>query len=169
MLLPRPVRAAAVVLLMVAVLTANPDSQSELVIYKEGTHLYHRPGCPLVRDSRDVVAMSRAQAEARGYKPHRDCDPAEQDARATEAPASRSPGSKTAPAAKPTVVTVYVDGTKYYHRKDCPQLKDSSTVSKPVSLELAGKTYWPCPICTPPVRRKSAEPAVPGTVRRRGA
>ena len=34
------------------------------------------------------------------------------------------------------------------------------------SLEKAGKSHWPCPICRPPVRKKSAEPAVPGTGRR---
>ena len=49
--------------------------QSELVIYKEGTGLYHRPGCPLLKDATDVLAMTRAQAEARGHKPHSDCEP----------------------------------------------------------------------------------------------
>ena len=36
--------------------------QSELVIYKEGTGFYHRPGCPALKDTTDVMAMTRAQA-----------------------------------------------------------------------------------------------------------
>ena len=36
--------------------------QSELVIYKEGTGLYHRPGCPLLKDATDLMAMTRAQS-----------------------------------------------------------------------------------------------------------
>ena len=43
--------------------------QSELVIHTQGTGLYHRPGCPLLKDATDVMAMTRAQAEARGHKP----------------------------------------------------------------------------------------------------
>ena len=39
---------------------------SELVLHKEGTTLYHRPGCPVVRDGQGVLALSRGQAHARG-------------------------------------------------------------------------------------------------------
>jgi hypothetical protein len=152
--------AALAVLLAVAPVAAG---QSELVIYKEGTGLYHRPGCPVLKEAADtgaggdIVAMTRAQAEGRGHKAHAACDP---DQKKTEgAPAQGSP---------PTAVTVYVIDARYYHRKDCPKLKDASKQVKSAPLETAGKSHWPCPTCRPPVRKKSAEPAVPGTGRRGG-
>jgi len=136
----------------VVLLHAVPTAQSELVIHKDGTKLYHRPGCPIVLDLVGVLAMTRAQAEARGYKAHPDCDPTNPNA-----PAPRAP--------PPPPATVYVDGSKYYHRKDCRKLTDPKAV-KAVSLDVAGKVQWPCPECKPPVRRKSTENAVPGTKRR---
>ena len=128
--------------------------QSELVIVKEGTSLYHRVDCPAVRDGRNVLAMTRAQAESRRNKPHADCDPASSK--------NETPPSKSAP---PPPQTVFLNGTKYYHRKDCRRLDGVKDV-RPEPLEQAGKSLWPCPDCRPPVRRRSAEPAVPGTVRR---
>ena len=145
----------AVFVLVLLVLAVPALAQSELVIYKEGTRLYHRAGCPLLKDATDIVAMTRAQAEARGYKPHADCDP---DQKKTDA----APGQATPPAA----VTVYLDAGKYYHRKDCPKLDTKSKPARSESLETAGKSHWPCPVCKPPVRKRSAEPAVPGTGRR---
>ena len=130
-------------------------TQSELVIYKEGTGLYHRPGCPVLKDATDVMAMTRAQAEARGHKPHADCDP---DQNKPEGAPAQSP--------PPASVTVYLNDNRYYHRKDCPKLKEAGNQVRSESLEKAGKSHWPCPTCRPPVRRKSAEPAVPGTGRR---
>jgi hypothetical protein len=127
-------------------------AQSQLVIYKEGTKLYHRASCPVIQGATDIVAMTRAQAEARGYKAHPDCDPEN-----PKAPAPR--------AAPPPPATVYVDGGKYYHRKDCSKLTNPEAV-KAVSLDDAGKTQWPCPLCKPPIRRKSSENAIPGTKRR---
>jgi hypothetical protein len=126
---------------------------SELVILKEGSGLYHRPGCPIVRDGAGVLAMTRAQAESREYKPHPDCDPAN----------PKAPAPRPVP---PPPVTVYVDGSKYYHRKDCRKLTGAANV-KAESLETIGKTRWPCPECKPPVRQRSIENAIPGT-RRRG-
>ncbi len=91
-------------------------AQSELVIYKEGTGLYHRPGCPVLKDATDVMAvgMTRAQAEARGHKPHADCDP---DQKKPEGAPAQSP--------PPASVTVYLNDNRYYHRKDCPKLKEA--------------------------------------------
>ena len=143
------------VLACLFLLPALAFGQSELVIYKEGTGLYHRAGCPVLTDAKDVMAMTRAQAESRGYKAHDDCDPARQK------PGS-APGSNQAPAP----VTVYLNDGKYYHRKDCPKLTAGGKPPKSELLETAGKSHWPCPDCRPPVRRKSAEPAVPGTGRR---
>ena len=139
--------AAAVVAASSAVL-----SQSELVIYKEGTNLYHRPGCDVIRSGEGVVALTRAQAEARGYKPHPDCDP---DVKKPAAPAG--PNDRPAPAVNPTV---YVNGTKYYHRKECRRLEANPKAVRAEPLDKAGKSYWPCPDCLPPVRKRSAEPAV---------
>jgi hypothetical protein len=155
-------RAAARVAASLVLLDAAAAAQSELVIHKEGTNLYHRPGCPVVRDGIGVLALTRAQAEARGYKPHPDCDPDNPSARS--APAVPRPVPAPAPA-PPPAVTVYLDGSKYYHRKSCAKIATAKDVASK-SLEVAGKSYWPCPVCRPPVRRKSSEPAVPGTVRR---
>ena len=153
--MPRCVLFAALALLF-AVVPASPD-QAELVIYKEGTGLYHRPGCPLLKDATDITAMTRAQAESRGYKPHADCDP---DQKKPEGAPAQSP--------PPAPVTVYLSDGRYYHRKDCAKLKEGGKQVRSESLETAGKSHWPCPACRPPVRKKSAGPAVPGTGRRGG-
>ena len=131
-------------------------AQSELVIYKEGSTQYHRPGCDVIRDAKDVVALPRAQAEARGYKPHPECDPEQ----STSAP---PPSGGAAEQAKPQ--TVYLNGTKYYHRKDCRRLETNPKAVRAESLETAGKTYWPCPDCRPPVRKRVTESEPLGRVR----
>ena len=128
--------------------------QSELVIYKEGSQLYHRPGCDVIRDGTDVLALTRAQAEARGYKPHPDCDPEQRKPDAA--------GDKAA-AARPQ--TVYVNGTKYYHRKECKRLESNPKAVRAESLDAAGKAYWPCPDCRPPVRKRTAASEPLGRVR----
>ena len=142
----RSCAAALIALLGVVVLVA----QSELVIVKEGNGHYHRPGCPAIRDGKGVIAMMRAQAESRGYKQHPECDLA----------TAPNPTESSKTAAKPkttTPVYVYLDGGKYYHRQDCRTLAKDP---KKVALEVAGKTFWPCPVCRPPIRKKSDEPAV---------
>jgi len=46
---------------------------------------------------------------------------------------------------------VYTDSSRYYHKKDCETLgKDA----KKVELEQAGRKYWPCPDCKPPIRKR---------------
>ena len=133
-------------------------AQSELVIHKDGTKLYHRPACPVVAGAKQgILAMTRAQAESRGYKPHEACDPANPDAPS----AGSTPGK---PAAPPTV---YLDGTRYYHTSTCKTLPRDKQGVKSASLEVAGKSHWPCPTCKPPIRKKSDAPAVPGTGRGR--
>ena len=112
-------------------------AQSELVIVKKGGKEYHRPGCDQIKDAKDVLALSRAQATARGLKQHEGCDPAD------------APGGKSAGQSAPT--DVYVDSSKYYHEKGCKKLgKDA----KKVELEEAGKKLWPCPTCKPPIRKR---------------
>ena len=149
--MPTRVLLAALAFFVAAAPAAS--GQSELVIYREGTGLYHRPGCPVLKDATNVMAMTRAQAEGRGHKAHAECD---SDQKKLE--------GAPAPGAPPAPVTVYLNDGKYYHRKDCPKLKGAKVKSE--SLEAAGRSHWPCPDCRPPVRKKSAEPAVPGTGRR---
>lgn len=143
---------ALAVALFASVLLASPSpaaaqaGQPELVIHKEGTKLYHRPGCDTVRDGKGVLALTRGQAEARGLKAHEACDPA--------AKGGTSPGSS----ATSDPIHVYVDKSKYYHRESCSRLQKDS---KPLELDVAGKTHWPCPRCRPPVRKRHSDPAIP--------
>jgi hypothetical protein len=144
------------VLLAIAAAGVGPPIaavQSELVIYKERSQLYHRPGCEVIRDGTGVLALTRAQAEARGYKPHPDCDP---EQRKPDAPGDKA-------AARPQ--TVYVDGTKYYHRKECKRLEAKPKAVRAESLDAAGKAYWPCPDCRPPVRKRTPASEPLGRVR----
>jgi hypothetical protein len=124
-------------------------AQSELVIQKEGTDVYHRPSCAVIRDGVGVLALSKAQADARGLKAHPDCDPAK--AVPSAEAAAREP-------AKPaSAIVVFTDESKYYHRESCRRLRGES---KRTHLEAAGKTRWPCPACRPPIRPRNA-PAIP--------
>lgn len=143
-------------------------TQTEIVIVKEasgqGEKHFHRPGCPLVRDGKEIVAMTRAEAESREFKAHRDCDPAQ--SAATAQPQAAATAQPQAPAAKAPPTTVFVDaGTTYYHRKNCPKL---GKPAKSVALTAVSKR-WPCPTCRPPVPKRATEPVVPrwrGTVSR---
>ena len=144
-------RIAVAIVTLVSPLTLG---QSELVISKEGSGVYHRPGCPALKDPTGVMAMTRAQAESRGYKPHGECDPER-----------KSPDpSQPAPSAPPP--TVYWSDARYYHRKDCAKLGKDPKRIQSESLEVAGKTHWPCPVCKPPVRKRSGTSPVLGTGRR---
>lgn len=126
-------------LVLCAGMTAAPSAQSELVIVKEGTKMYHRPGCPVISDGKGVLAMTRAQAEGRGYKAHPDCDPSRVTA------GGESKGT-------PGPVFVFVDaGGKLYHREKCRRLgKDA----KKVALDDVWRKYWPCGVCKPPIRQR---------------
>jgi len=154
-------RPALVVTIAVAIAGIRPHAQSELVIYQEDTKLYHRPACEMIRDMKGVVAMTRAQAEARGYKPHPDCDPEVRKPDAQAAAASSS--SSTASTPKPQIV--YVDGGKYYHRKDCRRLIADPKPARAESLDVAGKSLWPCPDCRPPKRPRQGTSPPLGRVR----
>jgi hypothetical protein len=127
--------------------------ESPLVIHKEGTSEYHRPWCPVVRDGKDVVALTRAQAEARGLKSHAACekDPSEE-------PPTGTGGRASSGSAPRSPQFVYIDASKYYHREKCDR---SVGPRSRVALEVAGKTRWPCPACRPPLRKRTDAPAVP--------
>ena len=134
---PRLVTCLALILAMTA--PAQP-AQSELVLSKEGSKEYHRPGCDVVKDGKNVLALTRGQATARGLTAHAACDPAQ---------GGTPPEPATATPAGP--VYVYTDGSRYYHKKDCAKLAKDP---KKTELEEAGKKLWPCPTCKPPIRKR---------------
>jgi hypothetical protein len=139
---------SAVLLILIAA-SAVPSAQSELVIHKEGTTSYHQASCPAIKDGVGVILLSRGQAEARGWKQHPECDPEKVRQQEEASLPKRSPSPPE---------FVHVDGSKYYHREKCRNLNADNKRS---ALEDAGKKYWPCPVCKPPIRRKSDGPAVP--------
>ena len=125
-------------LLIVALLGAWPQGSDEYVLVKKGSNEYHRPGCDLVRDTTDVVALTRREAESRGMKPHAACDPSKQGDRSTAR----------------TEYVFVAAGDKRYHRESCTKL---GTPHQRITLEDAGKKkYWPCPVCKPPIRKRGA-------------
>jgi len=136
-------RAAAVIALVTT--TGAGAAQAQMVVAKEGTPSYHWPGCPIVRDGAGVVAMNRGQAEARGFKPHPDCDP-------SKAPADPAKAAAAKPASPPSV---FVDAVgTYYHRERCGRLE--KTPKKVVLDAATARKYWPCPACKPPIRPKKS-------------
>jgi hypothetical protein len=124
-------------LLAAAVLFAFPQSPAEYVLVKQGSKEYHRPGCEIVRDAKNVVAMTRAEAESRGLKPHAACDPSK------------------AKSSTPAVQYVFVEPRdQRYHRETCSKL--GKTRERITLDEAAKRKYWPCPVCKPPVRQRAA-------------
>jgi hypothetical protein len=134
-------RTLIVVVLVTLAVPAVSWAQSELVITRKGTKEYHRPGCDAIKDAKDVLALTRAQATARGLTAHEACDPSRMPP-----PGSDEKDGKPAPDPE-----VFVDGSRYYHKKDCSRLgKDA----KKMKLDDAGRKFWPCPTCKPPIRRR---------------
>jgi hypothetical protein len=114
-----------------------PGLQTQYVLVKPGQKVYHQPFCEQVAAAKNVVAMTRVQAEARGLTQDPACDPA-----------THSPGEKK----KAAPVFVYVQpGGKYYHREHCDNAGPSP---KKMLLDEAAKKYWPCPVCKPPIRKR---------------
>jgi|SRR5437762_11442988 len=124
-------------LLAAAMLFAVPQASTEYVLVKQGSKEYHRPGCEVVRDTKHVVAMTRAEAESRGLKPHAACDPSK------------------AKSSTPALQYVFVEaGDRRYHRETCPKL--GKTRERITLDEAAKRSYWPCPTCKPPIRKPAA-------------
>lgn len=131
-------------LALLLLLGLTPELQTQYVLVKPGQKVYHQPSCEQVASAKNVVAMTRSQAEARGLTQDPACDPA-----------THPPGEKK----KAPVVYVYVQpGGKYYHREHCDKAGPSP---KRLTLDEAAKKYWPCPVCKPPIRKRgdSAPPA----------
>lgn len=111
---------------------AKPAGGSPFVVVWPASKEFHSPSCPLIKDAKGVSVLTRAQADGKGYKQHKDCDPAVL-------------AEKNAP------TMVYVsDSDKVYHKADCKVLpKDAKKV--PLD-EKAVKGRWPCTVCRPPIR-----------------
>ena len=127
-------------------------AQSEMVVVTERTKEYHRPSCAQVRSGKGVIAMTRGQAQSRGFKAHAACDPANP---ASDAAQSGSEGSQDE--RQPPVYVYTAPGDSRYHRETCEKLPKETR--KKVLLEEAGKKQWPCSVCRPPIRKRT--PAIP--------
>lgn len=128
-------------------LTVEATAQPPLVLVTEKTKQYHRPSCPAVRGGKDVIAMTAAQAEARKFTSHPGCDPAT-GSDSPEEPATEGGASGEGRSA----VFVYTaPGDKRYHREDCAKLPAKR---EKMLLEEAGKKWWPCSVCRPPIRKR---------------
>ena len=126
-------RLSALALCAFFIVVGGMLAAQELVITREGSKEYHRPACEVVQGRSDILAMQRGQAEARGFKPHKECDPA-----------------YVAPGPKAVTVTVTVDdAARYYHRDRCNKIGKSP---RQVTLDEAARKHWPCPTCKPPIR-----------------
>jgi hypothetical protein len=131
--------------LLIVIAAAGAAAQGEMVVVKEGAAEFHRPGCPVVLDVTGVLAMTVAQAQSRGLKPHPACDP-------SKVPPPAAGDSRGRTSAKPAPVFVFVDSAgKHYHRERCARL--GSGVKK-IGIDAAAKNYWPCPVCRPPIRAR---------------
>ena len=141
---PKPMgRALAHVVTLVALagaaaVGAQEMSGSAMVVVIPGSREYHQPSCPLVaKAGSKVKVMKLADARAQGLTAH-DCEGAAVDQPKKDANAA----------------IVYVqDGDKRYHKAGCPKLKPNPGQ---VTLGEAGRKYWPCPVCKPPIRQREA-------------
>lgn len=115
------------------------QSGSTLVVVIPGEKVYHQPGCPLVaKAGSKVKVMKLAEAKQRGLQPH-DCQ------------AYADSGGKPS-ASEVNATPVYVQpGDNKYHKAGCAKLGDKATK---ITLGEAGKKYWPCPVCKPPIRQR---------------
>ena len=115
-------------------------SASSLVVTIPSDALHHQPGCPLVaKAGKNVKVMRLSEANRRGLEAH-DCGAA----------ADGSDGSKAAAA---NAAAVFVqDGDRRYHRDKCERLTKEP---EKLTLDKAGRTHFPCPVCKPPIRQRS--------------
>jgi len=102
------------------------------------------------------MVLTRAQANGKGYTPHKDCDPANAPpptATPADAPGTDA-GSASRRSAGPTYVYVAKSDTGKYHRGDCKVLpKDAKKV---VLDKEAVRGRWPCTVCRPPIRNTAS-------------
>jgi hypothetical protein len=115
---------------------AQEPSPAALVVVIKGESRYHVPSCPLVaKAGSNVTMMKLAEATKRGLSAH-DCEDA-----AVEQPKKDA-----------NAVPVFVQrDDKRYHKEGCAKLGAGATK---ITLGEAGKKYWPCPVCKPPIRQR---------------
>jgi hypothetical protein len=109
------------------------QSTPDLVAVITGTKQFHQLTCPLVvRAGTHVTLMKKSEALRKHLTAH-DC------------------GSMPGMYVDPNTVKVYTQpGDNKYHLASCSKL--GATRSE-ITLEEAGKKYWPCPVCHPPIRQ----------------
>ena len=130
-------RLVGIFLLVLAVpAAAAAQSPSAMVVVIKGEKQFHQPGCPLVARAGSNVSVTKlGEARLRGLTAH-DCPTV--------------PATPTADEVNQTKV-VTQPGDNKYHRATCTTLgKDRTTIM----LEEAGRKWWPCPTCKPPIRQR---------------
>jgi hypothetical protein len=109
-----------------------------MVVVIKGEKQFHQPGCPLVAKAGSNVTVSKqGEAKLRGLTAH-EC-----------------PAPAVAPTADEVNQTKVVTqpGDNKYHRDTCTKLgKDRTTLT----LDEAGRKWWPCPACKPPIRQRKS-------------
>ena len=129
---------AALVVAGSPVSSLRAQSASDLVVSIPGDKEFHQPGCPLVaKAGSNVKVMKRSEALRRKLTPHAGCSAAQ--------------GSGVA--LDPNAVKVYTQpGDNKYHTATCSKLGAQKVA---ITLEEAGRKWWPCPVCKPPVRQRT--------------
>jgi len=122
---------------LLASTTGLAQEASSLVVIIPGDKTFHQPGCALVaKAGSNVTVAKRGEAARRGLKPH-DC----------------GPDAAGGPTVDPNAVKVLTQpGDNKYHRATCPKLGTTRTA---LALDQAGRKYWPCPVCKPPIRQRT--------------
>ena len=143
---PNPRMPRVVVVLICAVLAIagvsvaplRAQDANDLVVTIPGDKEFHQPGCPLVTKAGSAVqVLKRSEAVRRKLTPHAGCRAAE------------SAGA----ASNPNTAKVYTQpGDNKYHTATCAKLGAQKTA---VTLDEAGRKWWPCPVCKPPVRQRT--------------
>ena len=120
---------------LVAASAAAQDTRS-LVVIIAGDQTFHQPGCVLVaKAGAKVIVAKRGEAIRRGLKPH-DC----------------GPDALAGPIGDPNTVKVTTQPRdNKYHRATCTALGPTRST---LALEEAGRKFWPCPVCKPPIRQR---------------
>jgi hypothetical protein len=122
--------------------TQERGTGAMVVIVNSDDTYYHQPGCPVVAKAGSKVRVAKtSEATRKGLKPHPACADGGSDAAREEAAADFNNQK----------VYTQKDDNKY-HRKECKKL-----VGDPIALTLddAGQKLWPCPVCKPPIRKRT--------------
>ena len=114
------------------------QNPSDLVVSIPGDKEFHQPGCPLVaKAGSSVRVMNRSEAIRRKLTPHAACGVA----------------TGSGIAVDPNAAKVFTQpNDNKYHTATCPKLGAERTS---ITLDEAGRKWWPCPVCKPPVRQRT--------------